>query len=180
MPEPPATAPRLYRRDRIVRLLFRIGVIVKGIDGALEMLGAVVLFYVPPALIPKVAHALLLHELSEDPQDFLAGVLSRSLQHFSVDTQLFGVVFLLGHGAIKLGLVVALLGRHRWAYPVAIAAFTTFVGYQLYRFAHTHSPWLILLSAIDIAVIGLTWLEYRRLERAKAFDGNGTPNGAVM
>ena len=52
-----------------------------------------------------------------------------------------------------------------WAFPLAIAAFTAFVVYQFYRYSHTHSFWLLVLSATDIVVIILTWMEYRRLLR---------------
>lgn len=153
------------RKDEIVRTLFMIGVAAKGIDGVLELLGAIVLFLVPAAQIPELAHALLLHEIKEDPQDLLVGIVMRSLTDLSADTRLFGVLFLLEHGAVKVGLVVALLRRYLWAYPVAIAAFMAFVAYQLNRYASTHSPWLIVLSVTDVVVIALTWLEYRRLQR---------------
>jgi uncharacterized membrane protein len=41
--------------------------------------------------------------------------------------------------------------------------FLLFLVYQLYRHAHTHAPWLVVLSALDVLVIALTWLEYRRV-----------------
>ena len=155
------------KRDWIVHLLFMIGVAAKGVDGALELLGAIVLYLVPAARIPAIAHTLMLHEINEDPQDFLVGIVTHSLAHLSVDAKLFGVLFLLGHGAVKVGLVVALLRRYLWAYPAAIAAFTAFVAYQITRYASTHSPWLLVISAIDVVVIGLTWLEYGRLQRSE-------------
>ena len=83
--------------------------------------------------------------------------------HLSDSTQLFAVLFLLGHGLVKIGLVVALLRKHRGAYPIALVIFGSFVAYQLYRFSRTHSPWLLALSALDIFVIVITWTEYKRM-----------------
>ena len=164
-----ARFPGLRGRDKIVHLLFDIGVIAKGIDGVLEILGGVLLLVLSPAQINAVVRVLTQHELGEDPHDLVAHFLRQSLHHLSGDTQLFGAVFLLWHGAIKVGLVWALLRRHWWAYPVAIVAFAAFVAYQLYRYTHTRSIWLIGLSFLDVFVILLTWLEYERLRKSHEF-----------
>ena len=57
----------------------------------------------------------------------------------------------------------ALFRKYLWAYPLAIIAFALFLAYQLYRYSHTHSIWLVALSALDLFVIAITWLEYRRV-----------------
>ena len=162
---------RLRGRDRIVHLLFDIGVIGKGIDGVLEVLGGFLLLALSPERINAVVRAVTQHELSEDPTDLVAHFLRESLHHLSGDTKLFGAIFLLWHGAIKIGLVWALLRKQWWAYPVAMAAFAVFVAYQLYRYTHTHSIWLIGLSLLDLFVIVLTWLEYERLKTGHELRG---------
>jgi uncharacterized membrane protein len=155
---------KLHGRDKIVHLLFNIGVIGKGIDGILEILGGILLFILSPERINDIVRLITQHELSEDPNDFVAHLLVQSLHHLSGDTKLFGAIFLLWHGAIKVWLVWALLHKRWWAYPVGIIAFAAFVVYQLYRYTHTHSIWLIGLSLLDVFVIVLTWLEYKRLK----------------
>ena len=57
---------------------------------------------------------------------------------------------------VKVVLVWALLRRYLWAYPIGIAAFSLFLVYQLYRYSHTHSTWLLVLSLLDVAVVVLT------------------------
>jgi uncharacterized membrane protein len=42
-------------------------------------------------------------------------------------------------------------------------AFGLFLAYQVYSYSHTRSAWLLALSILDISVIVLTWLEYRRI-----------------
>jgi uncharacterized membrane protein len=151
------------RKEKIVHVLFDISVIAKGIDGALEIIGGILLFMVSASQINHIVRLVTQHELVEDPNDLIAGYLLHAVRHLSESTQTFGAIFLLGHGVIKVGLVAALLQRRLWAYPVAIAAFALFFVYQLYRYTHTHSVWLLALSVTDVFVIVITWLEYRRL-----------------
>ena len=48
---------------------------------------------------------------------------------------LFGAVYLLLHGAVKVVLVTALLLNKLWAYPCMIVVLLIFIGYQMYRIA---------------------------------------------
>ena len=169
------------RRERIVHTLFDIGAITKGIDGALEIVGGVLLFLLSPGQLHHIVRVLTQHELSEDPGDVVASYLLRASQHLSASAKLFGAVYLLWHGVVKVGIVTALLGRQRWAYPAAIVAFLLFLVYQLYRYAVTYSPELLVLSVLDVFVIALTWLEYVRLRASRAFSqaGNASATGAT-
>lgn len=157
------------RRRRIAHILFRISVAIKGLDGVLETLGGVLLLFVDPTQIHNFVRALTEHELSEDPRDLVANYLRNSTRHLSGGTQAFAAVYLLWHGIFKVILVAALLLRRRWAYPTAILAFLLFLVYQMYRYSHTHAPELLMLSVLDVFVIGLTWLEYGRLRAGHGF-----------
>jgi uncharacterized membrane protein len=156
-------------RGRLVHVLFEVGVLLKGIDGVLEIVGGVLLLVVDPNQLYHVVRLLTQHELSEDPHDLIATYLLHTAGHLSASTELFGALYLLWHGLVKAGLVAALLLRRRWAYPAAMIAFALFVLYQLYRYSNTHSFGLLLLSAVDVFVIALTWLEYQRLRSSHAF-----------
>ena len=157
------------RKSRVVHVLFDLSVIGKGIDGVLEIVGGVLLFFVAPDRIYSVLQVLTQHELSEDPRDLVATYLLNSTQHLTRGVTMFAAVYLLWHGAVKVGLVAALLLKRRWAYPAAIAAFSLFLVYQLYRYTHTHSPGLMALSILDVLVIILTWIEYKRLQAIHGF-----------
>jgi uncharacterized membrane protein len=161
-------------RDRTVHILFKISVIGKAIDGVLEVIGGVILFFVSPNQINVLLRRVTQHELSEDPHDLLAGLLVRSLQHVSSDTEVFAAFFLLWHGVVKVGLVVGLLRKYLWVYPTAIAAFGVFLAYQIYRYSHTGSVWLLALSILDVLVICLTGAEYKRLRRSREFHRFGS------
>jgi uncharacterized membrane protein len=151
------------RAARIAHALFEVGLVLKGVDGALETAGGALLFFVTPAELFRVARILTLHELTEDPRDFVATHLLAAARHLTPNAVLFGALYLLAHGLVKMGLVAALLRRRRWAYPAAIAVFLLFLAYQGYRYSYAPSAPLLAVSVLDVAVIALTWIEYRRL-----------------
>jgi len=111
----------------------------------------------------RAASILTQEELLEDPRDLVANFLLHSAQNLSVSTQRFMALYLLAHGSVKLWLIVGLLREKLWYYPTAIVVFSLFIFYQLYRFTFTHSMWLVLITAIDVVVITLTWHEYKYL-----------------
>jgi uncharacterized membrane protein len=75
----------------------------------------------------------------------------------------FFCFYFISHGAIKLVLVAALLGRKLRAYPVAIAFFALFAAYQVYRYFYSHAVLMLVLTAFDVFVIIFAWLEYKKL-----------------
>jgi len=162
---------KLPDRNRVIHVLFDISVIGKALDGFLEIAGGFLLFSVNPEQLNWIVRIVTQHELSEDPHDVLAGFLVRSMQQLSAGARVFAAVFLLWHGAVKVALVWALLRKQWWAYPLAIVAFGLFLAYQLYRYLHTRSVWLLALSILDLFVIVVTWLEYKRLRTSHEFRG---------
>jgi uncharacterized membrane protein len=147
-----------------LHLAFEIGLILKAIFALLEVAGGILAYFITQQFLLKVVLALTSHEIGEDPNDFVATFLLRSVRDFSVSTQHFTALYLLSHGAIKLVLIAGLMRGIFWIYPVAIAVFAGFIAYQLYRFTNTHSIWLLILTLLDMVVIWLTWHEYRYMQ----------------
>jgi uncharacterized membrane protein len=154
------------RRTCVLHALFTVGVVAKGIDGTLEIIGGILALAISRAQLHPIVRLLTQHELAEDPHDIVANFLLRSSQHLSASAKLFGAIYLLVHGSIKVGLVTALLRKARWAYPTAILAFVVFLVYEAYRYLLTGAPGLLALSVLDVLVIVLTWAEYRRVRDA--------------
>ena len=163
MTTPADRSPPTPRRDAL-DTTFDIALVLKGLDGLLELIGGVLLLVVSPDTINRLAQRLTQHELSEDPQDFLAHHLLRLTGNLH-QTQVFGAVYLLTHGAVKIVIVVGLMRRRTWAYPVAFVFLGGFVIYQLYRLTYDPSVGLALLTVFDLFIIWLTWREYQRLRR---------------
>ncbi|HEX9445137.1 MAG TPA: DUF2127 domain-containing protein [Candidatus Binatia bacterium] len=163
--EKPARAgisPRIHR-------LFTAGVFIKGVDGVLETAGGILFMFVDPAALNRLVVAFTAHELSEDPDDWLARTLRLAAHQVTADSRLFASLYLLAHGIVKIFLTAGLLGGKLWAYPAALWFLGIFILYQLYRFSHTYSAALLALSIFDIFIAGLVWLEYRGRKR-QAYD----------
>jgi uncharacterized membrane protein len=153
--------------DRVDRA-FRISLWIKGADGALEVLGGLLLLILPAEALGSLVTFLTRHELSEDPNDFVANYLLRQTQSLSDSATLFGAIYLLAHGIIKLVLVAAVLRERLWAYPWMIGFLIAFIGYQTYRLTLQASVGLTLLTIFDLFVVVLVWIEYKKLRTAAA------------
>jgi len=148
-----------------IHQLFEVSVLLKGAHAALECLAGLALAITANDTIRRLVTGLTQNELIEDRRDFVARHLVTWVQAFSIETQHFYAWYLLSHGVVKLALVAGLLMRKLWAYPTAIVVFTLFIAYQLYRYTETHGTALLLLTALDLIVVGLTWHEYRLMRR---------------
>ena len=97
--------------------IFRVSLILKGLDGVLELVGGMLLLVLTPAQIGSALRLLTQHELSEDPRDLVANALVRLAGTLTVSATLFGAAYLLLHGTVKVILVWAVLRDKLWAYP---------------------------------------------------------------
>jgi uncharacterized membrane protein len=68
-------------RQHLRERLFRISVLLKGLNGALEIVGGVALFAVSPAFILRTVALLTQDEIAEDPRDLIANYLRRAANH---------------------------------------------------------------------------------------------------
>lgn len=154
---------------RLLRKVFNISIVIKGLDGAFELLMGFLSFFINPNLLNKTITSLFAHELSQDPNDFIANFLTRMAHDLSVGSQIFIALYLITHGVIKIFIVANLLKNRLWAYPVAILFFVGFLIYQVYEYAHTGSALMLILTIFDVLVIVMTFLEYRQVlaERTK-------------
>ena len=75
---------------------------------------------------------------------------------------LFGALYLLAHGLVKVILVAALLKNQLWAYPWTILFLGVFILYQVYRLSFQPSVGLAALTVFDAVIAWLTYREYRK------------------
>ena len=155
--------------QKLVHQTFELVILIKGIDGILEVVGGVILFFVKPAQINSFLIWLTQHELAQDAQDLLANYLLKVGANLSLDTQLFGAIYLLVHGIIKIALILGLWKRKLIAYPLAVIFLSLFIIYQIYRYVQQPAFWLIALSIFDALIIVLTLIEYQQLKKSFVF-----------
>jgi uncharacterized membrane protein len=122
-----------FRRKDLLDQTFELAIILKGLDGVLEVFGGLLLLVVTPATINRIVAWLTEHELSQDPHDFIATHLLNTAHGLTKSAVLFGSLYLLLHGAVKIVLVAALLRNKLWAYPWMIGFLLIFIVYQIYR-----------------------------------------------
>lgn len=143
---------------------FQIGIILKGLDGAAELIGAALIAFVPAQAILHLAWRLTAGELAEDPNSFIAGHVLSYAHELAGRDKGFATLFLLSHGLIKVILVVGLLRSLPWAYPFAFVALGSFTIYQVWLIVHHFTIGMTLLTLFDLFIIWLTWREYQKLK----------------
>ena len=146
-------------KRQAVHWMFDVAVIIKAINGVLEIAGGNFLMFKPGWIGPTVA------DWAEDllidhPANWLAQILAEWGDGLTIDTEHFASKYLIAHGAAKLFIAWGLIREKLWAFPTALVVFGLLILYQTYRLAHTHSPTLALLIAVDVAVCYLIWREY--------------------
>jgi uncharacterized membrane protein len=146
---------------RFLRASFRTGITIKGIDGILEAIGGVLLWFIKPEQLGSTLQEIFVHELLRDPHDFLARHLLHTSEKIAQSDPLFASIFLLSHGLVKVVLAVLLWMNKLWAYPLAIVVFTAFTIFGIVRYLHTHATLLIVIAVFDMIIVGLAWEEYR-------------------
>lgn len=163
--------PKIFRskkeEERGLHDAFEIGVALKGLDGIAELIGGSLLLLFSSQTLQNIFLYFAHGELAEDPKDLIANYLLHLIQGLSIQTQSFYAWLFVVHGAIKVFLVAGLLRNKLWAYPSAIAAFSLFVIYQLYRLSLGYSWLLAAITVIDVIVIALTIHEYKEIRRRR-------------
>jgi uncharacterized membrane protein len=157
--------------ERRIRQLFQASIALKGAHAVIECAGGLALAFVTTTRITDVVTHLTRREISEDPTDFVATHLLRIAGHISAGTKNFYALYLLSHGLVGLALVAGLLREKLWAYPASLAVLSLFIVYQVYRYAHAPSAFLLLLTGFDLLVMFLIWHEYRLLRGRRSKPG---------
>jgi len=156
--------PKELNRAALREFLFRTSVLLKGLGALFEIAGGIALWLINPSFVVRLTALLTQDEIAEDPGDLVANYLRHGAARLSVSGEHFMAIYLLSHGVIKMFAVVALLKNKLWGYPLSIAVFGGFIVYQIYRFTLRGGIGLIALTAFDLVVICLIWLEYRAVK----------------
>ena len=135
--------------------LFIVSIVLKGLHALVELVGGLALY-----LFSTDTIASWLWEASES-HDWL----SRFAATFSHKEHAFYAFYLVSHGIINGLIVGGLLLRKIWAYHATFVVLTLFIAYQAYRYSYTHDVGLIVITVIDLIVMGLAWNEYRMFKR---------------
>ena len=161
--------------NKLLDRTFHAGITLKGLGGLTEIIGGILLWYVPPASMSNFVQLIFLQELSLHPNHYLSSHLREATERMARADPTFASFYLVSHGVIKAVLVVCLWLNMLWAFPVTIGVFSAFCVYQMHRYMHTHSILLILITVFDIFLIYLTWREYLQQMRLRREEQQSPP-----
>ncbi len=150
---------------RLLHRILEFGLILKGFDAVLEMIGGGLLWFASNVTFDQWVISLTQHELVEDPQDKVALLLRQGVSIVSADARLFGSSYLIIHGLAKVVLITGLLRGKLWAYPATFGFLSLFIIYQIYRLSYNFSAGLLALTFFDVIFALLILREYLVKER---------------
>lgn len=135
-------------------LLFDIGLILKGIDSLLEIIGGFLLL--SPLKVSGYLEILSQHS----KHDFISNILEKLADGAQAAT-LAAALYLIIHGGAKAILIIAALKRKPWGYIGLIAVLTVFAIAEMIRYFETHKVALLMFSLFDGALVLLISHEYQ-------------------
>ena len=156
----------------IFRASFRTGITLKGIDGLLEAVGGVLLWFIKPEQLGATLQEIFEHELLARSARYSgAAHLLHTSEKIAQSDPLFASIFLLTHGLVKALLSVLLWMNKLWAYPLAIVVFSArFAVFGIYRYMPHARLALLVIAVFDmlIVLLDLGRVSASRRRRAEA------------
>jgi len=140
---------------------YEIGIIIKGVDGVLELLGGLLVLTLSPGTINGLTRFLTENSLQQAPHNIIATHIANAGHNLAAGHNIFAAAFLLAHGLVKVVLVTCLFLNKRWAYPWALGILGLFLAYQIYQLITAPTFGMAFLSVLDIAIIWLINREWK-------------------
>jgi uncharacterized membrane protein len=135
-------------------------ILIKGFDGAVEVLAGLVILITGPARLYRWVIRLTAPELTGRHPAIHA--LQHGAARLAEGPHDFVIFYLLVHGLLKLGIVLALLrGGGRWLFPLASLILAGFVLYMGWRLTIRWSDWLLGFALFDLLTLVLVLNEWR-------------------
>lgn len=161
----------LFHPKTLLDKAYEIGILIKGIDGILELLGGALVLLLNPHTVTSITNFLTQDALQENPHNIIATHVLKLGNHLAGGHNLFAAAFLLTHGLVKVVLVTCLLLNKLWAYPWALGVLGLFLVYQAYLLVTKPTFGMAFLTVLDIVIIGLIYREWQQV-RASHTPGN--------
>lgn len=146
--------------------VFEYGILIKGIDGLIELITAIALIFLSPQRLQGLVVLATHRELAHDPNDFISNFLIHTSHQFTNSARLFFIVYLAVHAAIKLVSVIGILRNKLWAYPFSLISLGALTLYQIYDIVFGSGSILVIgLTILDLAILALIWREYQKVKK---------------
>ncbi|MDP2665381.1 MAG: DUF2127 domain-containing protein [bacterium] len=149
-------------REKDILWFFDLALLLKAVNGGLEMLGAALVLAVPPALVIKIVEFLTGGEIGQDVDDPIVSSIRDAAGAFAVHSHYLLAAYLALHGVIKVLLVMGIFAGKKIAYPLFMIALVLFGSYEAYRGFMRQELLLQVVAVFDFSLLVLTAYEYRR------------------
>jgi uncharacterized membrane protein len=151
--------------ERRITRFFKVSVLIKSIQGLLEVIGGILLLLTNIKTITLFITQYTNPELIENSNDIISISLNNIAQHLSSSGKTFVAFYLFSHGLIKLFLIIGLLKKRIKAYYAFIIILGSFIIYQIYRYVTMPSLILLIFTLFDILLVWLAWQESKILKK---------------
>lgn len=151
----------MIRRSSTLHVAYLVAILIKGFDGAGEALAGLVILITGPERLYEWVIRLTAPELAAGRHPAIHAI-QRGAERLVEGPHGFVIFYLLVHGVLKLGIVMALLrGGGRWVFPAASAILAGFVIYMSWRLSIRWSDWLLGFALFDLLTLALVLNEWR-------------------
>ena len=151
---------KVKNKEELLDVSFNAMLLGKSIFAFVEFLSGLLLIFIPLDLIKSTIQHLAA-SIAFDP---LSSMIANAGERVTSDATLFAVIYLLLHGALKLVTLALLWRKILWSYPLSIVLLLGFITYQMFEFFNHGAIPMLALCVVDLVMITLTLLEYRKLK----------------
>ena len=150
----------MTRRAPLLHYAYLVVILIKGFDGAMEALAGLIIAVTGPERLYEWVIRLTAPELTGHHPALHA--IRNGATRLEESSHRFVIFYLLVHGLLKLGVVIALLrGGGRWVFPAASLILTGFIAYMSWRLTIHWSDWLLGFALFDLLTLTLVLNEWR-------------------
>lgn len=150
----------MARRAPLLHYAYLVVILIKGFDGAMEALAGLIIAVTGPERLYEWMIRLTAPELTGHHPALHA--IRNGAARLEGSSHQFVIFYLLVHGLLKLGVVIALLrGGGRWVFPAASLILTGFIAYMGWRLTIHWSDWLLGFALFDLLTLALVLIEWR-------------------
>jgi uncharacterized membrane protein len=161
----------LAKRPPLLHYAYLGATLIKGFDGALEALAGAIIAVTGPERVYEWVIRVTAPELT-GYHPALHAIRSGATRLVESSHE-FVIFYLLAHGILKLGVVVALLrGGGRWVFPIASLILAGFVAYLGRELAMRWSGWVLSFALFDLLTLVLVLNEWRNVLARKIVVNN--------
>ncbi len=156
---------KALNKDNLITIGFYGGLAVKAVNAVIEFISGFLMLILSHDMLNRLIWFAAVYELREDPKDILMNYFIKLGNNLSISAQHAAALYMLLHGITKLLVIWLLLKRKLWAYPVSIVVFSLFIAYEAYSYVIGQSLLMLFMIVIDLAIVAVVFLEYKRLKK---------------